>query len=563
MSFGQAQSNRKNADLPRAMETVRNRLMAAVFLFLGIFVLFSFRMVALGLSGEAHKTTDAPGAIPEFLAGRADIYDRNGAVLATNLEISSLYADPAKIQDPVDALEKLALVFPEINQGDLLQRLTSGKRFVWIKRKLTPQQKWKVNALGVPGFFFTEEEERVYPQGDLFAHVVGYVNVDGKGLSGAERYFNDTLKDGTETETGLRLTLDVRVQHALRDEMKKAVDTYQAKGSAGIVIDVNTGEVLAMVSLPDFDPNRPGEALPEQKFNRAAQGVYELGSIFKIVTVATGLETHAVTLEDGYDATHPLKVANFTIRDDHPQARYLTVPEIFIFSSNIGAAQMALDIGSENQQKYFRDLGLLERPFFQLSEVGQPLYPTYWRDINTMTAAYGHGIAVSPLQMATAIAATINGGNLIPATLSTENSIFYEPGKHVFSKEVSAEMRALMRLTVTEGTGKQANVPGYLVGGKTGTAEKAGAGAYQEHALMSSFVGVFPMDAPKYLVLIVIDEPKGTRDTFNFAGGGWVAAPAVGQVITRIAPLLGVKPVDEEITGYREVAYLVDKKAAR
>ncbi|MEE8295259.1 MAG: penicillin-binding protein 2 [Sphingomonadales bacterium] len=551
-----------NVQTSAAMEIVRNRLMVAVFLFLGIFVLLSARMVALGISG-GERVEDGLGAIPFYEAARADILDVNGTVLATNLEIYSLYADPTRVLNALEAISKLSLVFPDLNEPQLLARLTSGKRFVWIKRKLTPNQKWQVNALGIPGFFFQTEEERVYPQGSLFSHVIGFVDVDGKGLGGVERYFNSTLTDEVGRDEGLRLTLDTRIQHALRDEMAKAVEKFQAKGSAGVIMDIKTGAVLAMVSLPDFDPNHPGDALPDQKFNRASQGVYELGSIFKILTVATALETGAVTLKDGYDATYPLRIASFTIRDDHPQKRYLTVPEIFIFSSNIGAAQMALDIGKENQQDFFRKLGLLQRPYFELSEVGQPLYPTYWREINTMTAAYGHGIAISPLQMASAIAATVNGGHLIPATLSADNPVFYDAGEQVFSAEVSEKMRALMRLTVTEGTGKQANVPGYLVGGKTGTAEKAGVGAYQEHALMSSFVGVFPMDAPKYLVLIVVDEPIGTKDTYNFAGGGWVAAPSVGRVIARIAPLLGVKPISQEVNGYQDVAFLIDKEAAR
>lgn len=558
-----AQSHRPSQNGGSKMETVRNRLMVAVFLFLGAFVLLSFRVIALGVESGGRDDNYALSGIPTYSASRADIFDRNGVVLATNLETSSLYADPAKIIDAEEAVAKLAYVFPDINQSELITRLKSDKRFVWIKRKLSPQQKWQVNALGLPGFFFAEEEERVYPQGNLFAHLIGTTDVDGKGLSGVERYFNDTLFDKAYIDKGLKLTVDVRVQHALRDEMAKAVEKFQAKGGAGVVLDVTTGEVLAMVSLPDFDPNNPGAAQPEQKFNRASQGVYELGSIFKTVTVAMALDCGAVTLADGYDATKPLKVAEFTIRDDHPQARYLTVPEIFIYSSNIGAAQMALDIGSETQQTYFKRLGLLRSPLFEVSEVGQPLFPTYWRDINTMTAAYGHGIAVSPLQMASAIAATINGGNLIPATLVEQDEFYHEPGEQVFSADVSNKMRALMRLTVTEGTGKQADVPGYLVGGKTGTAEKPGAGAYREHALMSSFVGVFPMNDPKYLVLIMVDEPTGTRDTFNFAGGGWVSAPTVGKVIARIAPLLEIPPVKKEINNYQEVAYLVTPEDKR
>jgi len=270
-----------------------------------------------------------------------------------------------------------------------------------------------------------------------------------------------------------------------------------------------------------------------------------------------GLDSGAITLTDRYDVTKPLKISRFLIRDDHPKNRILTVPEIFIFSSNIGAAQMAMDIGTDTQQEYFGKLGLFTAPFIEITEVGRPIYPSYWRDINTMTAGYGHGIAISPLQMASAIAATVNGGHLIPATLIKQDANLRGQGIPVFSEEVSAKMRTLMRLAVTEGTGSKADVPGYLVGGKTGTAEKPGVGGYLKNATMSSFVGVFPMNKPEFLVLIVLDEPVGQKKTFNFSSGGWVAAPAVKRVITRIAPLLGVKPITEEVRGYQEIAYLI------
>jgi len=539
------------------METVRNRLMVAVFLFIAAFLLLSARMVGLGFSASGQTEAHWTRGLPVYTVKRSDIVDRNGVVLATNLETSSLFADPAKVLDPEGAVLKLAGVFPDLAGGDLLVRLKSDRRFIWVRRKLTPHQIYKVNALGLPGFFFQTEEERIYPHGPLFSHVLGYVDVDGQGLAGIEYNFDDRLGNPAGPDDHLTLSFDIRVQHALRDEMERALEMFQAKGAAGIVMDVNNGEVLGMVSLPDFDPNVAGRASADQKFNRAAKGVYELGSMFKTLTVAMALDSGAVTLNDGYDATRPLKVANFTIKDDHPKARYLTVPEIFIYSSNIGAAQMALDIGSETQQGYFEKLGLFTAPFIEITEVGRPIYPTYWRDINTMTAAYGHGIAISPLQMASAVAATINGGTLIPATLVHESEAFRMEGRQVFSPAVSEMMRALMRLTVTEGTGRQADVPGYLVGGKTGTAEKPGAGSYQENATLSSFVGVFPMDNPRYLVLIVLDEPVGTKETFNFSGGGWVAAPPVGRVIARIAPMLGVAPLAHEIKRYQEVAYLI------
>ncbi len=539
------------------METVRNRLMIAVFLFIGAFFLLGARMVGLGFSPSEQLSDQWARGLPVYVAARADVVDRHGVVLATNLETSSLYADPGKVQNPETAIKKLATVIPELAYAKLLSKLKSDKRFVWVRRKLTPQQKVRINALGLPGFFFQTEEERVYPHGALFSHAVGYVDVDGKGLGGIEHYFDIQL--GTPISAGdkLQLTLDTRVQHALRDEIERALQTYEAKAASGIVLNVNTGEVLAMVSLPDFDPNLPASASNDQKFNRASQGVYELGSLFKTLTVAMGLDSGAITLTDRYDVTKPLKISRFLIRDDHPKNRILTVPEIFIFSSNIGAAQMAMDIGTDTQQEYFGKLGLFTAPFIEITEVGRPIYPSYWRDINTMTAGYGHGIAISPLQMASAIAATVNGGHLIPATLIKQDANLRGQGIPVFSEEVSAKMRTLMRLAVTEGTGSKADVPGYLVGGKTGTAEKPGEGGYLKNATMSSFVGVFPMNKPEFLVLIVLDEPVGQKKTFNFSGGGWVAAPAVGRVITRIAPLLGVKPITEEVRGYQEIAYLI------
>ncbi len=539
------------------METVRNRLMVAVFLFVAAFLLLSARMVGLGFSPVGQSGEHWTRGLPAYQAKRVDILDLNGVVLATNLETSSLYADPKKVQNPEAAVQKLAGVFPDLADGSLLARLKSDKRFVWVRRKLTPQQIYQVNALGLPGFFFQTEEQRVYPHGPLFAHLVGYVDIDGRGLGGIEYNFDDRLKNPLDADDNLVLSFDVRVQHALRDEMERAVRIFQAKAAAGIVLDVNNGEVLAMVSLPDFDPNFAGRASADQIFNRATNGVYELGSVFKTLTVAMGLDSEAITLADGYDATKPLKVASYTITDDHPKARYLTVPEIFIYSSNIRASQMALDICAETQQAYFEKVGLFTAPFIGITEVGRPIYPAYWRDINTMTAAYGHGIAISPLQLASAVAATINGGYLIPATLVHEGEGFRIPGRKVFSPGVSEQMRALMRLTVIEGTGRQADVPGYLVGGKTGTAEKPGEGVYQKHATLSSFVGVFPMDRPRYLVLVVLDEPVGTKETFNFSGGGWVAAPPVGRVIARIAPILGVEPLANEVRGYQEVALLI------
>ncbi len=334
------------------------------------------------------------------------------------------------------------------------------------------------------------------------------------------------------------------MQHALYDELTAAMARFHARGAGGIVLDVRTGETLGLVSLPDFDPNHAGAASQLARFNRISLGVYELGSIFKIFNTAMALESGKVGLKDGYDATKPLRAARFTIHDSHPKKRWLSVPEIFVFSSNIGSAKMALDLGGERQQAFLRRLGMLRRAAIELPEVGSPLSPSPWREINTMTVAFGHGIAVSPLQVASAAAAIVNGGILRPPTLLRREGP-PPAGVRVVSKRTSDTMRRLLRAVVVEGTAKKAGVPGYLVGGKTGTAEKAISRGYDRRALIASFVGVFPMIQPRYLVFVMLDEPRPTKATFGFATAGWNAAPTTGRVIARIAPLLGVGAIDE------------------
>ena len=336
------------------------------------------------------------------------------------------------------------------------------------------------------------------------------------------------------------------------------MSAYQAIGAAGLVMDVNTGEVIAMVSLPDFDPNSVSGGAGKERFNRVTQGVYELGSTFKTFTFAAALDKGVATLNDGYDATKPLHVARFTIRDDHPKARYMSLPEIFAYSSNIGTAQMALDLGTERQQAFLSDLGLLQPATIELPEVGSPLYPQTWRKVSTMTISYGHGIAVSPLQLASGISAMVNGGRLNAATV-IENPDAWRTGKQVISQSTSRKIRQLLRLAVTKGTGGRSDAVGYRVGGKTGTAEKAVAGGYDTRALISSFVGVFPMDDPRYVVFALLDEPHGTKETFGFRSGGWVAAPVVKNVVLRTAPLLGVAPKREDDGLYQQVALMIEK----
>jgi cell division protein FtsI (penicillin-binding protein 3) len=481
---------------------------------------------------------------------RADIVDRNGKLLAATLDSPSVYANPKQILDPAAATRKLVRAFPSLNAAELYTKLTSGKSFVYIKRHLTPKEQYEVNQLGIAGVQFQHEERRVYPDGTLTAHAVGYTGIDNNGFAGIERGLDDTLKDRRDP---LQLSLDLRIQYVLREELQRVIDDFTAKGAAGLIMDVNTGEVLSMVSLPDFDPNRPGSpdlehpAIPlaDRMFNRNTLGVYELGSIFKIFTVAMALDYGTSTLASTYDASHGINIGRFTIGDYHGKHRVLSVPEILMYSSNIGAAKMAMAAGGQRQREFLARLGLLKTPKIEVAEIGAPHFPAKWREVNVMTIAFGHGISVTPLSFASAAAALVNGGILRPATLIKLPAGYAPPGQQVIAPKTSEQMRKLMRLVVEHGTGTMAAAPGYVVGGKTGTADKISGKHYAERKLLSSFVGVFPINDPKYLVLTMVDEPHPNKQSHGYATAGWTVAPATSRIVQRIAPLLGVQPVDE------------------
>jgi cell division protein FtsI (penicillin-binding protein 3) len=523
----------------QALEACRTRLLVTS----GLFALV-FAVVASESQIGRFRIVTAP------LPSHADIVDRNGNVLAATLDSPSLYANPKQIVDAAEATKKLGRMFPTLGSAEVYNKLTSGKSFVWIKRHLTPAEQYEVNHLGIPGLEFEHEERRVYPDGDLTSHVVGYAGIDNAGLAGVERGLDGVLRGRREP---LKLSLDIRLQYILREELQHVVDDFTAKGGGGLIMDVNTGEVLAMISLPDFDPNRPAapdpmhSAIPlaDRMFNRITLGVYELGSIFKIFTVAMALENGTSTISSTYDASHPITIGRFTISDYHGKHRVLSVPEILMYSSNIGAARMAVAAGAQTQREFLARLGLLRAPKIEVSEVAAPHYPAKWREVNAMTIAFGHGISVTPLSFATAAAALVNGGYLRPATLVQPPPGSSGQAQQVISAKTSEQMRKLMRLVVEHGTGTMAAAPGYVVGGKTGTAEKVSGRHYAERKLLSSFVGVFPINNPKYLVLTMIDEPHPNKQSHGYATGGWTAAPATSRIIQRIAPLLGVQPVDE------------------
>ncbi|TPD57968.1 penicillin-binding protein 2 [Emcibacter nanhaiensis] len=545
------------------METARTRLVVPMVLFALGFGFLLVRLMSIGMFGELSETTHfAAEDKVDYIAGRADIVDRNGIVLATNLKTSSLAARPRMISEPEELATEIAAILKKENRTEILNKLKSSRRHVWISRKLTPKEVWQINSLGNPALELEEEEERVYPQGNLAAHVLGYVGIDTQPFAGVERFFQDHLSDPLRSGEPLVLSLDIRVQHILHSELKKSMDKFQAAGAAGLVMDVHTGEILALSSLPDFDPNSPPGGNSKALFNKLTQGVYEMGSGFKTFTVAMALEEKVVNLEGGYDATEPLKVDRFTIHDDHAKKRWLNVPEIYTYSSNIGSALMARDVGVEYQRDFLQKIGMFEAPGIELSGVASPLLPRQWGEVESMTVSYGHGIAITPVQLATGVAAMINGGRHIPATLlrksDSERFLITRGGSdseapRVISKETSRTMRDLMRLAVEYGTGGGADVEGYFVGGKTGTAEKPGAGGYRKKDLISSFIGAFPMDDPRYVVFAMLDEPKGTEETFYMASGGWTAAPLVGEVVRQIGPLLGVAPEKRREPRYRNL----------
>ena len=551
----------KDERVMAALEVSYTRLLMTAAILLFAFSAISVRLIDVSLLQAAREPNAAYAPrMQELRMDRADVVDRNGLLLATNLTTASLFANTRKLMDPDEAARQLAAVLPELREAEVVRLLKSNRSFVWLRRNLTPRQQWRVIELGLPGVDFQSAETRVYPNGSLAAHILGFVDVDNRGLTGIEKTFDYTLRDSLEP---LQLSIDMRVQHVLRSALLRAKSEFNALGATGIVLDARNGEVIAMTSLPDFDPNDGGNARDNQKFNRATLGVYELGSTFKIFTAAMALDYGIVTMRDGYDATKPIKISRFTIRDYHAQRRWLSVPEIFMYSSNIGAAKMAEAVGSEGQREFLSRLGMLRPASIELPEVGSPMVPSPWRPINTMTISFGHGLAVSPLQLASGAAAMVNGGIFHKPTLIRRDGMETPQGKRVISERTSREVRRLMRLVVENGTGRKASAEGYLVGGKTGTADKPKRGGYSQRALISSFIGAFPITNPHYVVLVMLDEPRGNKSTHGYATGGWVAAPVVKRVIERVAPLLRVQPTNEHSPEIKKELHITFKREGR
>jgi cell division protein FtsI (penicillin-binding protein 3) len=528
----------------------QNRIRLIAICFVGAFVAISGQLGKLTLWPKADDGKDR--IAEEAPLPRPDIIDRNGVLLATDVAVASLYADPRKIIDVDEAVELLTATLPDLESRGLRAKLTQPNRaFTWLKRQVTPEERDAVYNLGIPGVGFVNERRRVYPQGRISSHVVGYVDVDTKGIAGIEKFLDDqgaiytaSLADpGEHTTQPAQMSIDIRVQAVLIDELSRAIEKFRAIAAGGIVLDITTGEVIALASLPDFNPNEEKKNFSKDQMNKMTSGVFELGSVIKAVTFAMAFDYGVANLQSRYDARFPLVIGNARINDFHAKRAILSVPDIFTNSSNIGTAKMALDVGIEGHQEFLRRVGLFDRLVTELPESARPLLPRRWSKLATATAAFGHGFAVQPLQGAAVVAGLLNGGHLMtPTLLKRSEDEAMAMARQIVKPETSEMMRYLFRLNATDGTAGKADVIGYRVGGKTGTAEKVVNGRYSKEKRLTSFIGAFPMDRPKYLLLVMIDEPKPTPETYGFATSGWNAVPAGGKIIERIAPMLGVSP---------------------
>ena len=528
----------------------RARLGLAIVAFSVVYAVIAGRLVWFAAVPE-HQQARRSAAHDRVATARPDILDRRGEILATDVKAPSLFAEPRRLIDVDEAVELLTAVLPDLDTGEVRDRLGSRRGFAWLKREITPKQQQEIHRLGIPGVGFLNENKRIYPNGASVSHLIGHVNIDNQGIAGIEKWLDSRgLADlhmagfaSDRQQNPVELAVDLRVQHALRDELVAARDKFKAQAVAGLVTDVRSGEIVSMVSVPDYDPNNPREANDPKRLNRLTTGVFEMGSTFKALTVAMALDSGKITLASSFDARVPLRYGKFNISDYHAQRRVLTVPEIFTYSSNIGTARMALSLGVEHHKSFLRRMGQLDRLRTELPESAEPLVPKRWGELNTVTIAFGHGLSVAPLQAVAAVGALMNGGYLIPPTFlkrSPEEAM--KLAKPVVKPETSLMMRYLMRLNAEKGSARKADVPGYYVGGKTGTAEKVINGRYSKTKLLTTFMAVMPADEPRYLVTIILDEPQAVEGTYGYATSGWNAAPTAGKVIARIAPMLGLEP---------------------
>ncbi len=528
-----------------AVNVCRNRIMVIIGMFLLIYAVIVCRIFNVclvnGIQLEREEISyyrPRNGLISPV--HRANITDRNGVIVATNLPTVNLFANPRKVSNAKIVAKKLSEIFEDTSYEDFLIRLTRTSRFVYLKRNISPQQQAKVNALGFPELEFQPSEIRVYPQKELLAHVLGNTDIDNEGIAGLEKSLNDRLSSSTKD---LQLTIDLGIQYAIRDELIKAKEKFKAERATAILMDINTSEVIALTSVPDYDLNKRDFKDKDIKFNFATLGVYEAGSVFKVFNTALGLDSGKIKITDSFDATKPLKMGKHRITDYRVPAKWLTVGETLIHSSNIASALMALKVGKDLQIKFLKNLGLFDKiENLEIYEKGRPLHRSekYWHDDTVATTAYGYGISVTPMHIITAFSSILNGGIYTPPSLvhNAEN----RQSRRVISTQTSNDMRRLLRDVIIYGSGKNANIEGYEVAGKTGTANKLVDGRYVKGKNVTSFVAAFPISAPKYALMVIIDSPQPLKETFGFVTSGWNAVPTGGKIITRIAPQLNIRP---------------------
>lgn len=526
------------------------RLRFVMVVFVGIYAVIGGRLIYLGMTPEP-QTLHRVAAEASSRA-RPAIVDRNGDILAADVMIDSVFAEPRNIVDKDEAVELLTAVLPDLDAKDLRDKLGSRRGFVWIKRGVTPKERTEVFRLGLPGVGFLPEHKRVYPNGPIAAHVLGFTNVDNIGIAGIEKYI-DTLgfaelssagfKVQSEDLKPIKLSLDLKATHAVRDELIKGIEIYKAKAAAAAIMDVNTGEIIAIASLPDYDPNNPVDALDPNRINRMTVGVFEMGSTFKLLTMAMALEARKATLQSKVDARAALRYGRHTINDFRGQHRTLTFSEVFTYSSNIGTARLALGVGVEGHKQFLRKVGQLDRMRTEMPESAEPIVPRRWGELNTMTIAFGHGLAVAPLQSMMAVSALVNGGKLVNPTFRMRTiEEAQENAPQVVRPETSEQMRYLLRLNAEVGSARKIDVPGYFAGGKTGTANKVVNGRYSNDRVFTTFTAIAPSDKPKYLFLTVFDEPQGVPETQGQRTAAWNAGATTGRIIERVTPILGLPP---------------------
>ena len=527
----------------RPEDNTRVRIFVVAMAFATVFCVLAIGATHAALFSDAGK---GDGYAPVTPGARSDLVDRNGQLLALDLTHYGLYLDPTEVWDTAQTKAQLARTVPGLDPARIDKALRSDKRYYLIGG-LTPEDRDRIHDLGLPGLYFEEEEKRVYPLGTTASHLIGFTDSGGEGLAGVERALNDDVMQAAASHGQIPLSIDLRVQGALEEELRTAAEEFTPKGAVGIVTNVRTGEILGMASWPTFDPNQPGAATDDQRLNRAAASVFEMGSTFKGFTVAIGLDTGVATPGSKFDATHPFQLGYRTIHDYHGTNRILTLVDVFVHSSNIGTARLAESIGPQRLAHYFDALGLTRPATVELKESARPLTPKVWNEDAVASTSFGHGIDVSPLALAEAYGAVLNGGVYVPLTVKKLPEGAKVKGRRVFSESTTLTMLQIMRANVEDGTGTKADAPGLSVGGKTGTGEKFDPAirGYSTSKQVSSFAAVFPTDgppdAPRYFVLILMDEPHGTASTYGFSTGGWVAAPAAGRVIDRIAPFVGVQ----------------------